>query len=92
MVYFEYAKNEKSGRSQWEAYLDNAEVIRLKLNTTSKDILKHFENYDFIQISQSNIINLNFFSSVELKSRKCLLKYPYEDKRMIISRAYFNEI
>jgi DNA-binding LytR/AlgR family response regulator len=92
VVYFEYSKDEKSGRSQWEAYLDNAEVIRLKLNTTSKDIMKHFENHDFIQISQSNIINLNFFSSVELKSRKCLMQYPYEGKGMVISRAYFNEI
>lgn len=92
VVYFEYTKDEKSERSLWEAYLDNADIIKLKLNTTSKDIMKHFENHDFIQISQSNIVNMNFFSSIELKSRKCILHPPFENKEMIISRAYLNEI
>ena len=92
IVYFEYTKDEKSERSLWEAYLDNAKIIKLKINTTSKDIMKHFENHDFIQISQSNIVNMNFFSSIELKSRKCFLHPPYENKEMIISRAYLNEI
>ena len=92
VVYFEYSKDEKSERSLWEAYLDNAEIIKLKLNTTSKDIMKHFGNHDFIQISQSNIVNMNFFSSIELKSRKCILHPPFENKEMIISRAYLNEI
>jgi len=92
VVYFEYGKDEKSGKSQWEAFLNNAEIIKLKINTSSKDILRHFEDYDFIQISQSNIINMDYFSSVELKSRKCILEKPFDNKEMIISRAYFNEI
>lgn len=92
IVYFEYGKDEKSGKSQWEAFLNNAEIIKLKINTSSKDILRHFEAYDFIQISQSNIINMDYFSSVELKSRKCILEKPFDNKEMIISRAYFNEI
>lgn len=92
VVYFEYGKDEKSGKSQWEAFLNNAEIIKLKINTSSKDILRHFEAYDFIQISQSNIINMDYFSSVELKSRKCILEKPFDSKEMIISRAYFNEI
>jgi chemotaxis response regulator CheB len=92
VVYFEYSKDEKSERRLWEAHLDNEEVIRLKMNTTSKEIMKHFETFDFIQISQSNIINMNFFSSIESKSRKCILHPPFENKEMIISRAYLNEI
>lgn len=92
VVYFEYSRDEKSERSLWAAYLDNAEIIKLKLNTTSKDIMKNFENHDFIQISQSNIVNMNFFSSIELKSRKCILHPPFENKEMIMSRAYLNEI
>lgn len=92
VVYFEYGKDEKSGKSQWEAFLNNTEIIKLKINTSSKDILRHFEAYDFIQISQSNIINMDYFSSVELKSRKCILEKPFDNKEMIISRAYFNEI
>jgi hypothetical protein len=92
VVYFEYAKDEKSDRSLWEAYLDNTDVIKLKMNTTSKEIMKHFEKFDFIQISQSNIVNMNFFSSIESKSRKCILHPPFENKEMIISRAYLNEI
>lgn len=92
VVYFEYTKDEKSEKSLWEAYLDNSEVIKLKLNTSSKDIMKHFEKHDFIQISQSNIVNMKFFSSIELKSRKCILHSPYDDKEMIISRAYLSEL
>jgi DNA-binding LytR/AlgR family response regulator len=92
VVYFEFTKDDKSERSLWKAHLENAETIKLKLNTTSKDIIKHFENHDFIQISQSYIVNLKFFSSIELKSRKCALLPPYEEKEMIISRAYLNEI
>jgi hypothetical protein len=92
IVYFEYTKDEKSDKRLWEAYLDNSEVIKLKLNTSSKDIMKHFENHDFIQISQSNIINMKFFSSIELKSRKCILHSPYDEKEMIISRAYLSEL
>lgn len=92
VVFFEYTQDEKSQKRLWEAHLDNSEVIKLKLNTSSKDIIKHFENHDFIQISQSNIVNMHFFSSIELKSRKCILLSPYENKEMIISRAYLNEI
>jgi len=92
VVYFEYTKDEKSDKRLWEAYLDNSEVIKLKLNTSSKDIMKHFENHDFIQISQSNIVNMKFFSSIELKSRKCVLHSPYDEKEMIISRAYLSEL
>jgi len=64
----------------------------LKLNTSSKDIMKYFEYHDFIQISQSNIVNMRFFSSIELKSRKCILHTPYDEKEMIISRAYLSEL
>lgn len=92
VVYFEYNRDEKTGKSQWEAFLNNTEIIKLKINTSSKDILRQFEAFDFIQISQSNIINLDYFSSVELKSRKCILEKPFDNKEMVISRAFFNEL
>ena len=92
IVYFQYIKSDKSERSFWEAHLDNSEVIRLKMNTTSKEIMKHFEQFDFIQISQSNIVNMFFINSIELKSRICFLHPPFQEVKMIISRANFNEI
>jgi len=92
IVYFRYTKDDKSERSFWEACLENSEVIRLKLNTTSKEIMNNFELFDFIQISQTNIVNLFYIHSIELKSRNCILNTPFQEVNMTISRANFNEI
>lgn len=90
VVYFEYDKDDDSRLRTWKVYLNNLEIIKLKTNTTSKDILEYFENHNFVQINQSTILNINYLNSIELKSRKCVLEPPYNNKEMIISRLCLN--
>lgn len=92
VVYFEYDKDDDSRLRTWKVYLNNFEIIKLKTNTTSKDILECFENHNFVQINQSTILNINYLSSIELKSRKCVLETPYNNKEMTISRLCLNVI
>jgi len=92
IMFFHYKKEENHDRSYWEANLDNGDLIKLKLNTSARDILTHFEVYDFMQLSQSDIVNLSYIDTIELKSRICILHSAFEQKELRISRANLNEI
>jgi hypothetical protein len=92
VVYFQYGINGNTGKNQWVAHLKNTDSIKLKANVTSKDILKHFAEFHFVQVNQNNIINLNYLDSIELKSRKCIIPYNSSNKELTISRTFLKEI
>jgi hypothetical protein len=92
IIYFQYGCNGNSNKNFWIANLANSETLKLKTNTTSKDILAQFADCEFAQINQNVIINLNYLTAIELKSRKCILTYNDTSKEFIISRNFLKEI
>ena len=78
--YFEYLKEKK----QWFVILTNQSRLQLKRNTKAEDII----NYSpiFVQINQSQIINLDYLSMIDDKI--CLLFPPFhKEQNLLISRA-----
>jgi DNA-binding LytR/AlgR family response regulator len=92
IVFFQYGCNGHTNKNFWIANLINSETLKLKTNITSKDILAHFGDNNFVQINQNVIINLNNLDSIELKSRKCILTYNGNIREFIISRNFLREI
>lgn len=92
IVIFRYSNKTNSQKERWEVLLQSSETFQLKINSTSKDILKYFSDEEFIQISQKCIVNIKYLKSVETKSRKCTLHEPFENNDYVISRSYFNDI
>ncbi len=92
IVLFRYSKKSESLKEKWEVLLASAESFQLKVNTTSKDIFKHFSDTNFIQLCQKCIVNIKYIHSVETKTHKCLLHSPFEKEEILISRSCLNEI
>lgn len=79
--FFEYLKD----RRLWQVVLFNQTRLNLKRSTNAESILNH--SIDFVQISQSAIINVNYLAMIDGKS--CQLYPPFQDNTdLIISRNY----
>lgn len=86
ILYFEFINNQR----YWQLRHTNLSHSRLLTNTTSKDILKM--NPSFIQISKDYIININYISSIENKTYRCLLYPPFNNLEIYASRRYYSQI
>jgi len=83
--YFEYQK----GKKQWFVVLTNQSRLQLKRNTKAEDII----NYSpvFIQINQSQIINLDYLSVIDDKI--CHMFPPFhKENTLIISRNFLKAL
>jgi two-component system LytT family response regulator len=77
--YFEYVKTQK----KWEVILADGKRLFLKRNTTAEDILRYSSS--FIQISQQQIINIDYLASI--KGKECFLIPPFNhNTKLIVSR------
>lgn len=82
---FEYVKDCK----HWYVALQNEKHIQLRRNTTAEDLLK-LSKY-FVQISQQQIININYLSMIE--GKRCLLYPPFDNaSNLTISRNFFKSL
>lgn len=76
----------------WEALLTDRTTIKLGYNTSADRIL-HLLNKDcFIPISQSCIINLNYLSAVEFKTRRCIFIPPFDTLMLTVSRSHLSTL
>lgn len=86
ILYFEFINNQR----YWQLTHTNLSHSKLLTNTTSKDILKMTPS--LIQISKDYIININYLSSIENKTYRCLLYPPFNNLEIYASRRYYSQI
>lgn len=79
-------------KSSWEVLLTDSTTIKLGANTTADRIIKLMNKNRFLQINQSCIVNLNYMSLVEFKTRKCLLIPPFDNIDITVSRTHFSKL
>ncbi|MDP4240442.1 MAG: LytTR family transcriptional regulator DNA-binding domain-containing protein, partial [Bacteroidota bacterium] len=83
--FFDYQKDKK----QWTVVLTNQNRLQLKRNTKAEDILNYSSS--FIQINQSQIINIDYLSIIEDKI--CHLFPPFhKENSLIISRTFLKAL
>jgi len=79
--YFEYLKN----KNQWLVALTDQSRLQLKRNTKAEDII-HYSS-SFVQINQSQIINLDYLSIID--GNICRLFPPFhKEDSLVISRTF----
>lgn len=79
-------------KSSWEVLLTDYSTIKLGANTTADRIIQLMNKDRFLQINQSCIINLNYLSMVEFKTRNCLLIPPFENLDLTVSRTHLSKL
>lgn len=92
IVYFECKHQDKENRASWVVVLNNENLLRLRSDTKAITILNQLKDDNFIQLSQSLIVNLAFVSMIEYKSHLCYLFPPFNNKPLKISRRLLTTI
>jgi two-component system LytT family response regulator len=92
IVLIQSSKESILEKHTWEILLSNFEQIKLKKNTTSKEILHLMGNGSFVQVNQSCILNIHYLGGVEFKSRECLLVPPFAHLKLTVSRTQMTEL
>lgn len=81
ILYFEHCSD------CWTAILTNMTHHRLKVNTSSKDISGISPM--FVQVHQNYIININYLSSIENKTLRCVFLPPFNHLEIFVSRRNY---
>jgi two-component system LytT family response regulator len=92
IVFIKYSASNVDSKFTWTVYLKNGDLIRLKINITAKDILSSLDMQNYVQISQTVILNIDYLSTIELKTRRCLLLPPFENFECYVSRLFLKNI
>jgi len=79
-------------KSSWEVLLTDYTTIKLGANTTADRIIQLMNKDRFLQINQSCIINRNYLSMVEFKTRNCLLIMPFDNLELTVSRTHLSKL
>ncbi len=88
IVYFESIKGGLGIRSVWSAMLNSKLAIKLRSNTKADNIIEHLGSDNFIQLSQSAIVNISFVNVIAYKTHECFLFPPFDAKPIKVSRQY----
>jgi hypothetical protein len=92
IVYFHRFKDNLIGKPSWEVLLNNSERIKLRQNISAEQILDLVGPQIFIKLNKSVLINRNYISLIEYKSRICRLIPPFDEPRLTISRQQLAEL
>jgi two-component system LytT family response regulator len=84
--YFQYFKDCRC----WQIILTNGKTIRLRVNTTAKEILNI--NASFFQVRQEYIINIDYLASIENGSHRCIFYPPYHTVDIKITLPYYSKL
>jgi two-component system LytT family response regulator len=79
-------------KKYWISILTDRSQIKLRTGTSAKDILGFVGTSKFMRLNQSFIVNINYLSDIEYKTRECHLVPPFDDITIIASRANVTEI
>lgn len=92
ILFFECANATIFEKKCWKAVLTDRTQIKLRTNTSAKDILDFVGSTKFIRISPSCIVNIGYLSTIEYASREFRLLPPFNDIKLIASRSNMTEI
>ena len=85
VIYFQYNSYLRS----WQIFLTEERVFKLRTNMTAKDILNI--SLSFFQVNQDVIINIDYMTSIDM-SYHCILRHPYNNLNIIVSRRYYSKL
>ncbi len=71
----------------WQIMLTNRSLHTLRLHVTAKRLSEVSSSY--IQIRQDYILNVEYLVFIEHKSLQCLLRPPFEDIKLFVSRRFY---
>lgn len=86
ILYFQYSKDTRC----WQMTLTNMEQYRLRLSTKAKDILNFCPS--FIRVNTDCILNIDYLSSVENNTLRCILYAPFSHLEISASRRHYSKI
>jgi two-component system LytT family response regulator len=92
IVMFQSSKESLLDRQCWEALLNDMSHIKLRKGITSNEIQNLLGSARCIKINQSTIVNLNYLSVIEFKTRECFLVPPFNNIPLIVSRNNLVEL
>lgn len=86
ILYFRYLDDARC----WQVTLTNMECHRLRMTIKAKDILNLSQS--FIRINSNCILNIEYLSSIENNTLRCVLYAPFSHLEIIASRRYYSKI
>ena len=86
ILLFDYTREHRC----WQMmFTDNNKPQRLRQTTTAKELLAISKN--FVQISQECIVNLNYISTIENRSLRCVFCHPHDAIERTVSQRNFKK-
>jgi len=79
-------------KKYWTALLADRNQIKLRNGITAKDILDFVGTAEFVRVNPTHIVNVNYLSTIEFKTRECQLLAPFNDINIVASRSNMTEI
>lgn len=86
IVAIEYIAFEKGVKPYWQLLSYDNRKIPLRRNFKGQDILGLLNSHDFFMINSGTIINLNYLSMVDYKSRDCIMVPPFDTTKHSLAR------
>ncbi len=86
ILHFQYTRELRL----WQMILTDMSAHKLRRISTAKNILSMSPS--FIQISQDNIININYLESIENQTRRCLFRTPFQQLEIRATQSYYEKI
>lgn len=86
ILYFQFIENTRC----WQMTRTDMSVHKLRLSTTAKDLLSI--SISFVQICQNCILNIEYVSSIENKTLRCILYPPFNQLNLCASRRCYSKI
>lgn len=86
IVSLEYISYEKGIKPYWSALSYKNKRFVLRRNLKGQDLLGLLNSTDFFMINTGTIINLNYLSYVDYKTRDCLMVSPFDKSKYQIAR------
>ena len=91
IVFFAF-KHERINTTTWGALLSDQTCIKIPNKAKAEGILETIKDDIFFRVNQSAILNLNYLSGIEYKTRRCILIPPFTQYEIILSRNAFAEL
>lgn len=87
IVACEYIAHEKGIKPYWAVLGYDNRKIMLRRNIKGQELYALINSPDFFMINTGTIINFNYVSTVDYKTRDCKMVPPFENSNYVIARA-----
>lgn len=76
--------------NSWQMMLTNQSTHALRTHITAEKLLSLSQH--FIRVRQEYIINLDYLVFIENKTLRCILRPPFENIKVTVSRRFYAQI